>query len=66
MLRSLKGIEGYIVSATDGDIGSVVNFFLDDEHWTVRYLTQRSAEWKRGAGPTARGLPILRTGAYFV
>ena len=38
MLRSLKAIEEYAVSASDGDIGSVANFLLDDEHWTVRYL----------------------------
>jgi sporulation protein YlmC with PRC-barrel domain len=38
MLRSLKGLERYKVSATDGDIGSVVDFLLDDDHWTVRYL----------------------------
>jgi len=34
----MKALEGYTVSATDGDIGTVVNFLLDDEHWTVRYL----------------------------
>ena len=38
MLRSLKDLEGYVVSATDGDIGSVANFLLDDESWMVRYL----------------------------
>jgi len=38
MLRSLKTIEGYKVSATDGELGSVVNFLIDDERWTVRYL----------------------------
>jgi sporulation protein YlmC with PRC-barrel domain len=38
MLRSLKDLEGYAVSATDGYIGSVANFLLDDERWTVRYL----------------------------
>ena len=38
MLRSLKDLERYTVGATDGDIGSVVNFLLDDEHWTIRYL----------------------------
>jgi hypothetical protein len=26
------------VSATDGDIGSVADFLLDDEHWAIRYL----------------------------
>jgi hypothetical protein len=38
MLRSLKDLERYKVSATDGDLGSVVNFLLDDEHWAIRYL----------------------------
>jgi hypothetical protein len=38
MLRSLKDLEHYTVSATDGDIGSVVNFLLDDERWAVRYI----------------------------
>src|ERR1039457_5085114 len=38
MLRSLKDLEGYAVSATDGDIGKVANFLIDDERWAVRYL----------------------------
>jgi hypothetical protein len=37
MLRSLKDPERYKVSAIDGDIGSVENFLLDDERWTIRY-----------------------------
>ena len=38
MLRSLKELEHYAVSATDGDVGTVVNFLFDDEHWAVRHL----------------------------
>ncbi|MDP3273568.1 MAG: PRC-barrel domain-containing protein [Deltaproteobacteria bacterium] len=38
MLRSLKEIERYKVSAFDGEIGSVVKFLIDDERWAVRYL----------------------------
>lgn len=38
MLRSLKALEHYKVNASDGDIGSVVKFLIDDEHWIVRYL----------------------------
>ena len=38
MLRSLKDLEHYTVTATDGEVGKVVNFFLDDERWVVRYL----------------------------
>jgi len=38
MLRSLKSIEHYKLSATDGELGRVVDFLLDDERWAVRYL----------------------------
>jgi hypothetical protein len=38
MVRSLKELEHYTVSATDGDIGHVADFLLDDERWTIRYL----------------------------
>ena len=38
MLRSLKDLESYKVNAVDGDIGSVINFLLDDERWIIRYL----------------------------
>lgn len=43
MLRSLKGLEHYVVKATDGDVGRVVNFLVDDEHWVVRYLVVETA-----------------------
>lgn len=38
MLRSLKALEDYRVSATDGKIGKVIDFYFDDEQWKVRYL----------------------------
>ena len=48
MLRSLKDLERYKVSATDGDIGSVENFLLDDERWTIRYLVVDTVEFLDG------------------
>jgi len=38
MLGSLKDLERYTLTATDGDSGHIVNVLFDDEHWTVRYL----------------------------
>ena len=38
MLRNLKTLEKFVVSASDGDIGHVVNFFVDDQQWVVRHL----------------------------
>ncbi len=48
MLRSLKDLERYIVSATDGNVGSVVDFLLDDENWTIRYLVVDAGNWLGG------------------
>ena len=43
MLRSLKDLERYTVSATDGDIGSVMDVLLDDERWVARYLVVQAS-----------------------
>lgn len=38
MLRSLKDLASYKVSAVDGEVGAVTDFLFDDQHWTTRYL----------------------------
>lgn len=38
MLRSMKLMEGFHLSAADGDAGMVADLFIDDGRWTVRYL----------------------------
>ena len=48
MLRSLKDLERYAVTATDGDVGSVVDLLLDDERWVVRYLVADAGNWLGG------------------
>jgi sporulation protein YlmC with PRC-barrel domain len=48
MLRSLKDLERYTVCATDGDLGTVVNFLLDDHRWTIRYLVVESGGFLDG------------------
>lgn len=49
MLRSLKDLEGYAAGATDGDVGRVVNFLVDDELWTVRYLVVEPGSFLDGS-----------------
>lgn len=48
MLRSLKDLAHYTMSATDGDIGSVEDFLLDDESWAVRYLVADTGGFLNG------------------
>ncbi len=48
MLRSLKDLESYTIAATDGDIGTVVDFLVDDDRWTVRYLVASTGHFFLG------------------
>ena len=45
MLRNLKDLEGYALRATDGDIGTVKDFYFDDDRWVVRYLIVETGSW---------------------
>jgi hypothetical protein len=33
------------IAATDGDVGRIVDLFIDDERWAVRYLVVETGEW---------------------
>ncbi len=48
MLRSLKGLKGYSLQASDGKVGKVENFLFDDEMWVVRYFVVRTGGWITG------------------
>jgi uncharacterized protein YrrD len=37
-LRSTNAVSGYHVQASDGEIGNVEDFIIDEETWTIRYL----------------------------
>ena len=45
MLHDLKKLENYKISATDGEIGQVNDFYFDDDKWTVRYLVVEAGTW---------------------
>jgi len=47
-LRSIAEVTGYHVDATDGRIGHVENFLIDNESWVVRYLTIDTSNWWMG------------------
>jgi uncharacterized protein YrrD len=45
MLRSLNDLKDYAISATDGTIGEVKNFYFDDERWIIRYFIVETGNW---------------------
>lgn len=48
MLRSLNEVVGYVLAATDGDIGRCKDFLFDDRRWTVRYMVADTGKWLPG------------------
>lgn len=47
-LRSSNFVAGQKIEATDGELGHVDDFIIDDETWTIRYLVINTASWWAG------------------
>ena len=47
-LRSTKDVMGYAIQATDGAIGTVSGFMVDDKSWTIRELVVAAGHWYAG------------------
>ena len=45
MLNSMSQLTGAKLTAIDGDIGKVEEFFFDDRAWAVRYLVVDTGSW---------------------
>jgi hypothetical protein len=48
-LRSSAAVTGYHVVATDGEVGHVDGFLVDDRAWAIRYLEVATRNWWPGA-----------------
>ena len=66
MLKRSKELKGLKLSARDGEIGKVKEFYFDDENWTVRYMVADTGGWLTGRqvliSPYALGTPQLDAG----
>jgi hypothetical protein len=47
-LRSIEAVTGYHVHASDGEIGHVADFLLDDVDWSVHYFIVDTKNWWPG------------------
>jgi uncharacterized protein YrrD len=45
MFRRVKKLEGFALSATDGEVGKVDQFYFDEQTWTIRYLVVETGHW---------------------
>lgn len=48
MLLSIKKLDEHPLSATDGEIGHVKDFYFDDRNWAVRYVVADTGTWLPG------------------
>ena len=48
MLRNVTHLKGFAIRATDGEIGTVDQFYFDDESWAIRYLVVNTGGWLSG------------------
>jgi hypothetical protein len=46
--RNLQDLYGVKLSAVDGEIGHIEDFYFDDETWVVRYVVAKTGSWLTG------------------
>jgi hypothetical protein len=47
-LRSCDAVQGYHVQATDGEIGHIAGFLVDEVTWAIRFLIVDTSNWWGG------------------
>ena len=44
-LRSIREVTGYHIHASDGELGHVEDFVVDDAFWVIRYMVVHARNW---------------------
>jgi PRC-barrel domain protein len=61
MLKSMRKFLDFALDATDGEIGSLDEFYFDDVGWQVRYMVLKPRKWLSGRkvliSPVSLGKP---------
>ena len=47
-LRSTQAVNGYQIMATDGTIGHICDFIMDDKSWAIQQLVVKTGGWLSG------------------
>ncbi len=61
-LRSTKTLTGYHIHATDGEIGHVSDFIVDDQTWQLTFMVADTANWFGGQKVLVPVADISRAG----
>lgn len=60
MLKSVTQLEGFVIQATDGELGTVSELYFDDETWAIRYFTVELS-WLGGRRVLISPMSVTRT-----
>jgi|HubBroStandDraft_1064217.scaffolds.fasta_scaffold255253_1 hypothetical protein len=61
MLTNASFLKGLTIHATDGELGTINQFYFDDETWAIRYLTVDTGGWLAGRSVLISLISILHT-----
>ena len=60
MLTNARNLKGFAIRATDGEIGTVDQFYFDDETWAIRYLMVETGGWLGGRRVLISPISVVR------
>ena len=60
MLTNAAHLNGLVIRATDGELGTVNQLYFDDETWAVRYLTVETGGWLGGRQVLISPISVVR------
>jgi hypothetical protein len=61
MLANTTQLKGFVIRATDGELGTVDQFYFDDESWAIRYLTVETGGWLGGRNVLISPMSVVHT-----
>src|SRR5277367_3725388 len=61
MLTNATFLKGLKIHARDGELGTVEQFYFDDETWAIRYLTVDTGGWLSGRQVLISPISVVNT-----
>ena len=61
MFANAAQLKGFVIRATDGELGTVDQLYFDDETWAIRYLTVDTGGWLGGRHVLISPMSIAHT-----
>jgi len=60
VLTNTKHLKGFAIRSNDGELGTVEQFYFDDETWAIRYLVVDTGGWLGGKQVLISPISIIR------